>query len=176
MAPPFLSPLTDLRLVAPEALAMPASYDWLSYWDALSAQAPEGVARRADLDLIRDRPQLARLAVWIEVLADDYRFILAGEDVRWLFGRSIRGMWLSDIDFNGFGRLTRQQYDTAVADRRPCCSLAACRFSPDSTYRVGGTVTRREMSMLPFVNADGAVDRLLAGMAFDLPGRAASGP
>jgi hypothetical protein len=167
MSTPFIVPLKDLRLVEPAALSMPEAQDWLGYWHALSARAPDGVARRADLDLIRDRPHLARLAVWIEVLADDYRFILAGEDVRWLFGRSIKDLRLSDIDFSGFTERTRQQYDTAVITRRPCCSIGDYRSSEESSYRVGGTVTRREIAMLPFVNADGAVDRLLAGMAFN---------
>ena len=108
--------------------------------------------------------------VWIEVLDGDYRFILAGEDVRWLFGRSIKDLRLSQIRFTNFVETTWQQYDTAVASGQPCCSIGSYQFSHASSYRVGGTVTRREIAMLPFRNADGAVDRLLAGMAFDTPG------
>mgnify|MGYP006274536161 CR=1 FL=1 len=170
MPSPFVVPLTDLRIVAPDALQMEAAHDWLDYWRVLCQRAPDGVARRADLDLIRDRPHLARLAVWIEVLDGDYRFILAGEDVRWLFGRSIKDLRLSQIRFTNFVETTWQQYDTAVASGQPCCSVGGYQFSPASSYRVGGSVTERELVMLPFRNADGAVDRLLAGMAFDTPG------
>jgi hypothetical protein len=170
MSSPFVVPLTDLHIVAPDALQMEAAHDWLDYWRVLCRRAPDGVARRADLDLIRDRPHLARLAVWIEVLDGDYRFILAGEDVRWLFGRSIKGLRLSEIRFTAFTETTWQQYDTAVATRRPCCSVGSYRFSGQSSYRVGGTVTEREVVMLPFVDDAGKVDRLLAGMAFDTPG------
>ncbi len=166
----FVVPFKDLHLVDPDALSMAATRDWLGYWHELSARAPEGVPRRSDLDLIRDRPHLARLAVWIEVLGGDYRFILAGEDVRWLFGRSIRDLRLSEIHFAAFAETSWRQYDTAVATRRPCCSVGRYQFSDQSSYRVGGTVTEREMAMLPFVNAAGAVDRLLAGMAFETPG------
>jgi hypothetical protein len=170
MPAPFVVPLKDLRIVAPDQLRRQAARDWLGYWRELAAQVPDGVPRRSDLDLIRDRPHLARLAVWIEVLDGDYRFILAGEDVRWLFGRSIKDLRLSEIRFTAFTETTWQQYDTAVATRAPCCSVGSYQFSGQSSYRVGGTVTEREMVMLPFVNADGEVDRLLAGMAFDTPG------
>jgi hypothetical protein len=170
MPSPFVVPLKDLRIVEPDALKMQAAHDWLDYWRALCRRAPDGVARRSDLDLIRDRPHLARLAVWIEVLEGDYRFILAGEDVRWLFGRSIKDLRLSEIRFTAFIETTWQQYDTAVAARQPCCSVGSYQFSGQSSYRVGGTVTEREIVMLPFVNAEGTVDRLLAGMAFDTPG------
>lgn len=170
MPAPFVVPLKDLRIVEPAALTMPAAQDWLGYWRELCTRAPDGRPRRSDLDLIRDRPYLARLAVWIEVLDGDYRFILAGEDVRWLFGRSIKDLRLSQIRFTNFVETTWQQYDTAVASGQPCCSIGSYQFSHASSYRVGGTVTRREIAMLPFRNADGAVDRLLAGMAFDTPG------
>jgi hypothetical protein len=168
--PPFLVPFKDLRIVEPAALATPAARAWLDYWAELCARAPEGRPRRGDLDLIRDRPHLARLAVWIEVLADDYRYLLAGEDVRWLFGQSIKGLKLSQIRFTGFADVTRAQYDRAVSSGTPCCSIGSYAFSAQSSYRVGGTVTEREMVMMPFRNEDGAVDRLLAGLAFDTPG------
>jgi hypothetical protein len=163
----FVVPLKQLRLVEPDALTMPAAHEWLGYWQELCDRAPDGMARRADLDLIRDRPHLARLAVWIEVLPGDYRFILAGEDVRALFGRSIKGLRLSELRFTGCAETTWRQYDAAVETRKPCCSIGKYHFSDASSYQVGGTVAAREIAMLPFVNADGAVDRLLAGMAFD---------
>ncbi|MBK1667431.1 hypothetical protein CKO28_05225 [Rhodovibrio sodomensis] len=167
MSSAFVVPLKELRLVEPDALTMPAAHAWLGYWRELCERAPDGMARRADLDLIRDRPQLARLAVWIEVLTDDYRFILAGEDVRALFGRSIKDLKLSEIRFTGCAETTWRQYDAAVETRQPCCSIGRYYFSDASSYQVGGTRATREMAMLPFVNPDGAVDRLLAGMAFD---------
>jgi hypothetical protein len=169
-AAPFVVPFKDLRIVAPEAMTMQATHHWLGYWGELCARAPDGRPRRSDLDLIRDRPHLARLAVWIGVLDGDYRFILAGEDVRWLFGRSIKDLRLSQIRFTNFVETTWQQYDTAVASGQPCCSVGSYQVSGQSSYRVGGTVTEREIVMLPFVNAEGKVDRLLAGMAFDTPG------
>jgi hypothetical protein len=170
MPTPLFVPLKDMQIVEPDALVRPAAHDWLSYWRALAAGSPDGVPRRADLDLIRDRPHLAPLAVWVEVLDDDYRYILAGEDVRWLFSRSIKDLRLSDLRVNGFAETARRQYDTAVATGRPCCSIGSYRFGAGSGDRVGGKVTEREMVIMPFANADGTIDRLLVGMAFETPG------
>lgn len=175
MATHFSVPLKALEIVSPSELTLETARAWHAYWLDLQQNSGGDVPARSELDLIRRRPDLAGLAVWIEVLADDYRFRLAGEEVRRLFGRSIKGLHFSEIDFGSFRETTRRQYDTAVAQRRPCCSVGTYTFRPESAYRLGGT-TLREVVMMPFCNAMGAIDRLLAGMAFDAGTLEPAGP
>jgi len=130
------------------------------YW---RAKASARVApRRCDIDPVLEIPAIVPHVGLVEVLEGgrDFRFRLAGGEMRDMFGRELRGARLSEIRLNDDAAGTLAEYQAVATTCRP-----GCRFH-DFTQR-GGQRIRYECLVCPLIDDHGQVHMLLVGMCFD---------
>lgn len=151
-------PHVDWERVDPDDLSLPDSRRWLDYWRSLAEESGAPPSRER-LNVIGDRPSLAPLVLWAEVLEDgDYFYRVMGELVRHYVGFSLKGKKLSEIDLNGSDGFIARKYAEAVSTGRPVCSRGR--------YGFGDQSVAREAVVMPFAEPDGRIAHLLIGMAF----------
>lgn len=130
------------------------------YWrtKASSRAAP----RRADIDPVLEIPSVVPHVGLVDVLEGgrDFRFRVAGGEMRDMFGRELRGLKLSETRLNDDGDASLVEFRQVVATGRP-----GCRFH-DFTQR-GGQRIRYERLLCPLTNDGGQVHMLLLGVCFD---------
>lgn len=138
-------------------ISLPHTREWLDYWRYLAGDT--ACPNRQSLSLIADRPRLASLAVWVEVLEDDYLYRVAGEEVTRQFGLSLKGKRFSEIDFQGAGPLIRALYEQAILLRAPMITRGFYQFEKERR-------ARWEATCMPFLGSEDTVSNLLIGTSF----------
>lgn len=141
-----------------DALSLPAARDWLAYWRELGGR-PGQPPERAAMNMPAQRPALCQLALWVQLLDDDYLIRLAGEEVRRRFGVRLAGYHLSELPMGHDARDVRRCYDAACSARAPVCARGYYDFGR-------GPDTRWEACFMPFVDGGTQVTHLLVGAAY----------
>jgi hypothetical protein len=139
-------------------VSLPTAREWLIYWQELGGR-PGHPPERGALDMPAQRPALCKLALWVQLLDDDYLFRLAGEEVRRRFGARLAGYRLSELPLGADARDVRRCYDTASRTRAPVCARGFYDFGE-------GPDTRWEACFMPFVDGGARVSHLLVGAAY----------
>lgn len=148
-----------VRLLTPDAgpaAEAPASLvELAAWWERKAVGGPPDRSALEPTELGRHLPCLALL----DVEEDDFRFRLAGEEVRSRYG-SLRGRSLTELLSGDARAQTLAEHRQCVESRRPVLARHADP-TPDGTDR-----RRYWRLLLPF-GSDGRPTALLAAMHFD---------
>jgi hypothetical protein len=130
------------------------------YWRAKASSRE--VPRRRDIDPVLEIPAVVPHVGLLDVLEGgrDFRFRVAGGEMRDMFGRELRGARLSEAKINDDTARNLAEFRNVVATGNP-----GCRFH-DFTQR-GGQRIRYECLLCPLTDDHGQVHMLLIGMCFD---------
>ncbi len=143
--------------VEEDALRLPRSAAWNRYWrdhmDSSGRPLIDG------FDPLVDVPTMVDSIGWIEVLENDYLYRVVGTTIRDQFGMEITGKRLSELQLGGFEREIRRAFDGIRSDLNP-------RHMRGYYVRNGRRETGWEASLLPITDTDGALTRILLGMAY----------